>query len=239
MIPFPMNSDQENEYRTKRHSRIRLLKKILRPLPRKATIHRYPILRHFSDTARKRFFLWSFKQEYVIRAIYAGCILSLMPIYGLQIIAAFIFSLLLRANLMVMVALQFITNPITAVPLYILCFKVGGFFIDPLYDNPPEINIAEFLQKQDEGQPHMSDMVAEVLEQSQADDDTATVAQKVVYAMTAISVGGIVIGGILGVILSIIYRWVARQAATPYKWLQEQRIARKEERRKDKNEETQ
>ena len=201
----------------------------MRPLPRKATIHRYPVLRHFAQTARKRSYLWSFKQRHVIRAIYAGCVLSLMPIYGLQIVIAFVVSLYIRANLMVMIALQFITNPITAVPLYILCYKVGGFIIDPLYDNPPQINIAEFIRQllQLEGQADISDTSVGVLAQSRANN--ATPVQQFVYAMSAISAGGVVIGGIIAIILSIIYQWVAREAAFSYQWFQEQKRQRKEE----------
>jgi len=111
----------KNEY----FKAIRRAKRWLRPLPRRATIHRYPVLGWFSETARKRSYLWSFRREDVVPAIYVGCILSMLPIYGIQVPLAFLFSIVFRCNLMAMVALQFITNPLTAGPLYLAGCFVG------------------------------------------------------------------------------------------------------------------
>ena len=70
---------EESELEETRWRRIRRVKKWLRPLPRRATIHRYPILKFFAESARKRIYLWSFRVENAVPAIYAGCILSLTP----------------------------------------------------------------------------------------------------------------------------------------------------------------
>ena len=41
--------------------RRRRIRRWLKPLPRRASIHRYPILNRFADFARRRPYLWSFK----------------------------------------------------------------------------------------------------------------------------------------------------------------------------------
>lgn len=112
-----------------RRQRRRRFKRFLRPLPRRATIHRYPILRVFSRQARKRPFLWSFRQEKVSVACYAGSILAFLPTYGFQIPLALLAAVAFRANLPVMIAIQFITNPLTIAPLYLTTHKVGTWLI--------------------------------------------------------------------------------------------------------------
>ncbi len=98
--------------------RRRWLRRLLRPLPRRANVHRYPVIKWFGDHARRYPFLWSFKRANVIPALYGGMVLSLLPLYGFQLLLAFGLALILRANLTITVALQFITNPLTIVPIY-------------------------------------------------------------------------------------------------------------------------
>ena len=94
------------------------LRRLLRPLPRRSNLHRYPVIKWFAERARRHPFLWSFKRAQVIPALYVGSVISLAPIYGIQIVLAFAAALIFRANLTVMVALQFLTNPFTVVPIY-------------------------------------------------------------------------------------------------------------------------
>jgi uncharacterized protein len=110
-----------------RHRRIRRIKFLLRHLPRRATLHRYPVLKWFAETARRRPYLWSFRTSEMTPAFYAGSILALEPVYGFQLILAFVLALVFRANLPVLVGLQFITNPAT-LWLYGLTYWVGDFF---------------------------------------------------------------------------------------------------------------
>jgi uncharacterized protein (DUF2062 family) len=105
-----------------RRSRMR---RWLRPLPRHSNVHRYPVIKWFAGQARRRPYLWSFKYAQVVPAIYVGSVISLLPIYGVQILVALGAALLLRANLTVLVALQFITNPLTVVPIYAFTGWVG------------------------------------------------------------------------------------------------------------------
>lgn len=99
-------------------ARRRWLRRLLRPLPRRANIRRYPVIKWFAEHAARRPELWSFKRQHVMRAIYVGSVLSLLPLYGVQFALAAIAALLLRANLTITIALQMLTNPLTIVPVY-------------------------------------------------------------------------------------------------------------------------
>jgi uncharacterized protein (DUF2062 family) len=111
--------------RRDRHARFRLWKQVLRFVPRRAAFHRYPLVGRFADLARKRSFLWSFRLPHLRPAFYAGSILAVMPVMGMQLPAAFVLALLLRANFMVLGGLQFITNPVTAAPIYYATYELG------------------------------------------------------------------------------------------------------------------
>lgn len=105
--------------------RRRRLRRVLRPLPRRANLTRYPVLKWFAEHARRAGFLWSFKRANVLPSLYAGSVLAFLPLYGLQILLGFGAALGLRGNLTVMVALQMITNPLTIVPVYGFTAWVG------------------------------------------------------------------------------------------------------------------
>lgn len=111
-------------------ARLRRLRRFLRPLPRRANVARYPIIKWFANAARSRPYLWSFRRAHVIPALYIGSVLSMLPLYGIQLPLAFAASLLARGNLTVMAALQFITNPLTVGPIYWANYVVGAWLID-------------------------------------------------------------------------------------------------------------
>ena len=69
-------------------ARRRWLRRLLRPLPRRANVRRYPVIKWFAARAAQRPDLWSFKRQHVMRAIYAGSILALLPLYGVQFVLA-------------------------------------------------------------------------------------------------------------------------------------------------------
>jgi len=111
-------------------ARRRRLRWLLKKLPRRANIDRYPVLRRFADAARKRPYLWSFKRAQVVPAVYVGTVLALMPTYGLQFLIAFVAAMVFRANATVMVGLQLITNPLTLAPIYLFTDWLGRRVID-------------------------------------------------------------------------------------------------------------
>lgn len=106
-------------------ARRRRLRRWLRPLPRRANIGRYPILKWFAEAARKRPFLWSFKRGPVMRTLYAGSVLALLPLQGFQVALGLALAMLLRGNLTLMVALQLVVNPLTMAPVYFATYVLG------------------------------------------------------------------------------------------------------------------
>lgn len=189
MFKFPNDDNKESRY-----ARIRTLKKWLRPLPRRATIHRYPILKWFAETARNRSFLWSFRKSEVITAIYSGCILSMLPLYGFQIVLAFGTALIFRANLMIVVALQFISNPFTVPFIYLLSYKTGDFILTTFgFDFQREV-VPKFME------------VAEA-EAVQVIPE-ASGRFRFGYWIFATMIGGLVLGLGLAIVLSIAYQYI-------------------------------
>ena len=112
-----------------RFKRIRRVKKFLKPLPRRSNVHRYPVLKWFAETAYKRSYLWSFKGQSMQAALFWGIWISMLPIVGIQMIVVFFVSLLVRANLPLIVALQWISNPLTMGPIYFADYKIGMILI--------------------------------------------------------------------------------------------------------------
>ncbi|HSL84056.1 MAG TPA: DUF2062 domain-containing protein [Thermoanaerobaculia bacterium] len=129
MSPDQQIFDQEERHRAQRVARMGRLRRWLRPLPRRSNLPRYPVIRWFEEVARRRPYLWSFGPRPLRRAIYVGAVIAFLPVYGLQILLAFWAAVLLRANLAVTCALQLVTNPVTAGPLYYFTYRVGSFLI--------------------------------------------------------------------------------------------------------------
>lgn len=194
-----MHAHERHEHeRKQRHLRIRRVKWFLRPLPRRANVHRYPVIKWFANAARKRPYLWSFRSSEVVPALYAGFILTFIPLYGIQIPTAFVLSILFRANLPVLVALQLISNPLTVPPIYVADYYTGKFILSFLGGAPalpPEVQDIANLET------------------------TKTAAGAVRHGFSIFGytmVGGAVIGYFCGLISSAIYRigsrhWSARK----------------------------
>jgi uncharacterized protein len=101
----------------------------LKPLPRKANVKRYPVIKWFAEFAHKRPYLWSFKNGPVVRAIYMGSLLTFMPSYGVQIPLAFAAALVGRANMSFLVGLQMLNNPLTLGPIYLSTYSIGTWLM--------------------------------------------------------------------------------------------------------------
>jgi uncharacterized protein (DUF2062 family) len=110
-------------------ARRRRLRRWLRPLPRRANVDRYPVIKWFADAARRRPYLWSFKRPQVLASLYAGSVLALLPVYGLQVLIGLVLAIAVRGNLTVMIALQMITNPLTLAPIYVGTHALGRWLI--------------------------------------------------------------------------------------------------------------
>lgn len=122
----------EESHRLERATRVRRTRRFLRLLPRRSNLHRYPLLRRFAAAARNRPYLWTFRVPSVRRALYVGSVLAFLPLYGLQLLIGFWAALVFRSHLGLTLALQFITNPFTAAPLYYLTYRIGLWIISTL-----------------------------------------------------------------------------------------------------------
>ena len=123
-----------------RRRRIRLVKKWLKHLPRRSNVHRYPVLRWFGESAKKRTYLWSFRSREMMPAIYLGILVALMPLVGIQMLLVTLLAVfLVRANLPVLVGLQWISNPLTMGPIYYADYQIGMAMLE-LVGLAPEAN---------------------------------------------------------------------------------------------------
>ncbi len=180
----------KNEKTLHRHRRIRRLKKLLRFLPRKATLHRYPFLKYFAKSIRKRAYLWSFRVKDVAPAFYAGWILTLLPVIGFHTIGAFLLSFVLRTNIMILVGLQAISNPFTLAPLWAFEYYVGRFILKV-------IHCEHFFQH------GFQDAGVSLTHKGKAALDI----------FLTISVGGIVCGVLFAFLSMLIYKMAAKRAS--------------------------
>lgn len=210
--------ERHEELKRKVHERIRRVKRLLRPLPRRATVHRYPFLKWFAQTARKRSYLWSFRRQHILPAIYFGCILSMMPIYGIQIPCAFALALLIRGNLMIMIATQFITNPLTFVPLYTAACFIG---LEVLYLLGMEIPGGSVWDFSALIASHLKGIVASLFGSGAPHETMPALGQAAgmgAHAMLALALkailatilGGAILGTLIGFIISLTYQIMAR-----------------------------
>ena len=178
-----------------RYKRIRRVKRLLRPMPRRTNLEHYPILKYFANYARKSIYIWSFKRGNVSRAIYIGWFIALIPMYGAQMAVAFLLCLLFRANCLVAMALQWITNPITIPPILYGQFLIGQFLYIKIY-NPefiPTENLVELLREKG----------------FEALVSTLTNADTIIYLVVCMLLGGVVISIFGAVVTDIIYRLYA------------------------------
>lgn len=145
----PARGDMRREYeRHHREHRLRLsrVRRLLRRLPRRASVGRWPVLGRFADAAKARPWLWSFKNAHVVPALYIGAVSGLMPMPG-QVLLGFALALVLRANLPVLVALCFASNPLTMVPFFTACYVTGHWILDLLVPGEKAFRLSEGLAK--------------------------------------------------------------------------------------------
>jgi uncharacterized protein (DUF2062 family) len=69
--------------------------------------------------------LWTFQRETVARGWLIGSLVAATPLVGLQLLLGVPLAMFSRANLLVVVALVFTTNPLTAGVFYPFAFLVG------------------------------------------------------------------------------------------------------------------
>ncbi len=131
----PMHDDFE-QHRRSYLRRKRRLRRLLKLLPRRAAMARARLPSWLRAALQKSWFLWSFKRGPVLRAVYFGSVLALLPLLGVQLFLSAVLCLGLRANFPITATLQFITNPFTIVPIYGLTYLVGYSLLNFFSSNP-------------------------------------------------------------------------------------------------------
>lgn len=203
-------ANEEENIREKRFSRIRRVKKLLRPLPRRTNIHRYPVLSWFAGSARKKAFLWSFRKSAVVPAFYVGWVLTLVPLYGFQIVLAFLLALVFRANLMIMMALQMISNPVTVLPLWYLNYLVGNFLLNLVFGESP-VRFGALISEASDQDYNFRQTFEFVIERTRESGSS------VVSEIAGRLVGGTFLGGlIIGLVAGFISCWIYRVVLNRY-----------------------
>jgi uncharacterized protein (DUF2062 family) len=194
---------EEHELRETRIRRIRRVKRWLRLLPRRSNIHRYPILGRFSAAARKRIYLWSFRVEHTVPALYAGFIIALMPLYGIQIPIAFCLALILRANLPILVGLQMLSNPLTIIPFWYAAYQVGAAVLSIIAIHTPPLGKSDI----------------NVIIDNFTNGQWSSNIDLLLATFSIMCLGGIVMGIFFGLISSFSYRIAANRTAASYSLL--------------------
>ena len=179
-----------------RRRRIRRLKKWMRPLPRRSNIHRYPVLKWFSGMARRRVFLWSFRSREMVTALFLGLIVAFLPLVGIQMLIVFFLALWFRANLPVIVAVQWVSNPFTMGPIYYADYKIGLAMME-LFSIAPEPN--PLLQPDyDWAHFELRDLGA------------------LLDTFPPMMLGGLALGSFIGLVVAVAYKWLAKWSKGPY-----------------------
>jgi hypothetical protein len=167
-------------------------------MPRRALLHKYPVIGRFAHRLRRHTCLWSFRREDVRRAYYAGSVLAFLPLLGIQMPIAVAAAVVLRSNVMVMGGLQFLTNPVTAAPVYYVTHRLGELALDRINGHTPPSPPNEEIGA-------LGGVVAESLIDPLIDDDTEPkhLTVRVREALRAMTLGGILVGLVAGGLLDL------------------------------------
>ena len=69
--------------------------------------------------------IWSLTRYSVAKACAIGMFVGLLPLMSAQMVISGTIAIIFRANLLISVVLVWITNPITAAPIYYFCYRIG------------------------------------------------------------------------------------------------------------------
>lgn len=66
----------------------------------------------------------------MVQALFWGIWIAMLPIVGIQMLVVFFLALIVRANLPLIVALQWISNPLTMAPIYFADYEIGLLILE-------------------------------------------------------------------------------------------------------------
>ena len=141
----PSSIDKNTDARKKSIRKLLRMRTFLRWLPSKRSLRRYPVLGKFGHHLRNRKYLWSFKESKVAPAILIGSVVAFLPLFGIQLLMVMAIALILKVNLPVLVGLQFISNPLTFVPIYLANYKIGSWLLNVVGFEPMKETVSGSL----------------------------------------------------------------------------------------------
>lgn len=115
----------EERIRDRLRRRRRRLRALLKRMPRRASLHRIPVLRRWAHWAKACPDLWRYRRPNLTVALYAGSLLAMTPLMGAHALLALPIAWLVRANLAVVLGLQVLNNLFTAAPLLVATYWMG------------------------------------------------------------------------------------------------------------------
>ena len=103
---------------------------MLRHLPRRRKLAKMPLVGGLLAEAMKAKFLWSFRMDEVRPAFLVGWLVTLSPLFGLHTFLALFGVILFRANLIIPLALQLVSTPLTIPFLWPALHWAGRWLVD-------------------------------------------------------------------------------------------------------------
>jgi len=176
------------------------IKRLLRVMPRRALLHKYPFVGRFAHRLRRHACLWSFRRDDVRRAYYVGSVLAFLPLLGIQMPIAIAAAVVLRSNVMVTGGLQFLTNPVTAAPIYYATHRLGQAVLDRFNGPPARIAPEDEIVA-------IGGAVATTFIDPLIDNESprrGKLSLRVREALQAMTIGGILVGLMVGGILDAV-----------------------------------
>lgn len=109
--------------------------------PKKNTVKQHKHLHYFSDWLNDPA-LWKWTARSSSNGVAIGLFWGMMPI-PMQTVLATLTSIILKVNLPLSIMFVWVTNPVTAAPIYYLAYKLGSILLqEPIRELPFDLSIS-------------------------------------------------------------------------------------------------
>lgn len=110
-------------------------KRLRKVIPNASDLRRSGALKPFGEWVYASNY-WHLNRYSASMAFFVGLFVAFLPIPGQMLVAALL-AIRLRCNLPLSIALVWVSNPLTAPPLFYLAYRLGGLLIDRPLTIPP------------------------------------------------------------------------------------------------------
>lgn len=171
-----------------------------------------PWLKRTSRRVARWFLGFHGSPRQVARGMAIGVFVAFSPTLGFQMAIAVILATLTYSSRAAAAAAVWITNPLTALPLYLMTFKIGRYCIP----NPEPVNVRKRLSSV------IYDEQGEWLDIEQQLHEVASLGTEV---LVPLSIGGVILGGALAIVAYFVTKLICERAVH---WIQHRREERQE-----------